>query len=55
MALCHSQSLGREGAVMRAEGNDLPNATVVAAESRAADIVWEDGRWLAPNESRGAL
>jgi pantothenate kinase len=35
--------LGQEGAWLRAESNDLPNAMLVAGGSRGADLVWRDG------------
>ena len=40
-----THGLGPEAARARAEGNDMPNAAVVAAESRPARYVWEDGDW----------
>jgi pantothenate kinase len=49
-----SHGLGPEAARTRAEENDLPNAAVVARESRAAEIVWEEGGLLARQESPGA-
>lgn len=36
--------LAPEAAAARAEGNDLPNATLVLARSRPADWEWNDGR-----------
>jgi pantothenate kinase len=50
-----THGLGHEAAVNRAEGNDLPNAALVGAESRAADVLWEDGGWLAREKGPGVL
>ena len=36
-----SHGLGPEGAAARAEGNDLPNAALVAGASRPADVLWD--------------